>query len=323
MGECLIVRRGGESYRLPVLDSNYPKDVSTTVIKGNNASATFSVVISEPGSPAEYTYQWYVDGNAVSGATGSSYTKSGLSTNATYTVRCSVTNKKGTVESRVATLNVVQHYTPTLNPNYPQDATVVKGTSVKSEVRISASGNSTSYTYQWYKDDSPISGATSPSYNFTPTVEGTTTVYCAVTNSAGIVTSRTATITATEMYLYNDGNQYTSITGGWIKNESDISITFNSNSIDFADVYGTTNKAAMFTSNKIDVTKYSRLIIKGSTLDNISIGVTSSNNTSSPTFIASSTSTELDISTVSGSFYVCVAATAAPASAKITKIYLV
>ena len=37
MGECLIVRRGGESYELPVLSASYPKDVTVT------AAATYSV----------------------------------------------------------------------------------------------------------------------------------------------------------------------------------------------------------------------------------------------------------------------------------------
>ena len=34
MGECLIVRRGGESYELPVLSASYPRDVTVTAAAG-------------------------------------------------------------------------------------------------------------------------------------------------------------------------------------------------------------------------------------------------------------------------------------------------
>ena len=67
MGECLIVRRGGESYELPVLSASYPRDVTVTAAAG--ASASFSISITTPGRPAEYTYQWYRNGAAVSGVT--------------------------------------------------------------------------------------------------------------------------------------------------------------------------------------------------------------------------------------------------------------
>ena len=56
MGECLIVRRGGQAYKLPVLSENYPQDV--TIVASANGSAGFSVQIAEPGNPAEYTYKW-------------------------------------------------------------------------------------------------------------------------------------------------------------------------------------------------------------------------------------------------------------------------
>ena len=84
MGECLIVRRGGESYELPVLSASYPKDVTVTAAAG--ASASFSISITTPGRPAEYTYQWYRNGAAVSGGTAASLTLTGLTAAATYSV---------------------------------------------------------------------------------------------------------------------------------------------------------------------------------------------------------------------------------------------
>ena len=104
MGECLITRRGGEAYELPILNSAYPANV--TVVQAANASASFNVQIATPGKPAEYTYQWYLNGVKISGATNSSYTKTGLTAAGTHTLYCVVTNKAGTVTSRVATLTV-------------------------------------------------------------------------------------------------------------------------------------------------------------------------------------------------------------------------
>ena len=104
MGECLIVRRGGQAYKLPVLSENYPQDV--TLVASANGSAAFSVQITEPGSPAEYTYKWYKGGNLVSGTTGATLKLTGLTAATTTTVYCEVTNKAGTVTRRVATLTV-------------------------------------------------------------------------------------------------------------------------------------------------------------------------------------------------------------------------
>lgn len=104
MAECLKTRRDGALYSLPTLNTAYPQDVS--LIESASGSATFKVSILIDGKPAEYTYQWYVNNSAVSGATSSTYTKSGLTSTGTYSVYCNVTNKAGTVKSRVATLTV-------------------------------------------------------------------------------------------------------------------------------------------------------------------------------------------------------------------------
>ena len=189
----------GEIYKPAVLNADYPQDASKTVIKGNTTSATFSVQIAEAGYPAEYTYQWYLDGVAVEGATESSYVVGGLGETAEHTVYCEVTNKGGMAQSRIASLSVTQYYTPKLNSSYPANVTGAEiDGSATFKVEIEEAGNPAEYTYQWYVNDSAVSGATGASYTRSSHVKGTYTIYCKVTNAAGTVQSRTATLTVTK-----------------------------------------------------------------------------------------------------------------------------
>lgn len=103
MGECFISRRGGEVNKLPVLNENYPEDAS--VMQSIGGAVGFSILILEHGRPAEYTYQWYVNGTAVDGATSATYIKNTESAGI-CTIYCEITNKAGTVTSRIATLSV-------------------------------------------------------------------------------------------------------------------------------------------------------------------------------------------------------------------------
>lgn len=266
MGECLITRRGGETYKLPILNPNYPEDVTTTVIGENTTSATFHVAISEPGNPAVYTYQWYVNGVPISGATSASYTISDLSTTETYSVYCEVTNKKGTVTSRVATLKVTHYFTPTLNASYPADATVTVTSNGTFKVEIAEAGYPNDYTYQWYVNGEKVSGATKSSYSFTRSTEGSSTVYCEVTNTAGTVKSRTAKLTANRLYLYNKGNQYSSVTGGWVaarsgSNSADGYVNSLTHASDHMSINGRKNEwvGGAGTKNKLDLSKHTRV----------------------------------------------------------------
>jgi hypothetical protein len=310
------------SRKLMLINPEFPKDVTTTVIRGQTASATFEAKILEHGRPAEYTYQWYVNDLSIPGATGESYTLTGLGETVTSTVFCEVTNKKGTVRTRTATLNVEQYYTPVLNSSYPQNVTVENGKSVTCNVSIATAGNPDSYTYQWYKNGIAVSGATSSSYTFTPSSSEKPTVYCTVTNSAGTVTSRTATITVV-LYLYKQGDLCTSVSGGWKSQKADNgTITFKEDYVNKTYSGSDLRYTSIYSGKAISVTNYSKLIMRINSTDTtyaINIGLCKSPSTSTTvatvadnmaaragtkTVSSSQFDISVDISSLSGNYYV-------------------
>lgn len=126
----------------------------------------------------------------------------------------------------------------------------------------------------------------------------------------------------TELYLYNNGDQCTSVTGGWTKVEGGgEKISFASTKITFD--YGTSGgrSAAAYTVNKIDVSKYKTIVVTGkiTNLDvseeerSLTFGLTSSKTANDPSNWNSSKTRDikgvfeetLDISKVSSSYYVC------------------
>lgn len=165
----------------PVITTQ-PSSVSANL----NTPATFTVVATGDS----LTYQWYKGGVAISGATGSSYTVLATAANAaSYKVK--VTNGAGSVTSATATLTVVGP--PTIT-SQPSNLTVGVGSTATFTVTATGTG---SLTYQWYKNGTAISGATSTSYTTPATLSGDSgaTFYVRVSNSAGTIQSSTVTLT--------------------------------------------------------------------------------------------------------------------------------
>ena len=134
--------------------------------------------------------------------------------------------------------------------------------------------------------------------------------------------------------LYDSGNQYESFTGGWFANPNTSAyVVFNADNIQFVNGENTQTAAAIYTQNKIDVTRFSKLRVKGTVTNfdgnNIKFGLTNSNTTGySPSFVASAQVSKtgnmdatLDISGVTdGSYHVAV--WSKYANFKITQIML-
>jgi hypothetical protein len=168
---------------LPVITTQ-PTNQSVTV----GQTATFNVTATSTVMP--FTYQWFDNGTAISGATSSTYTTPATTAgdnSSQFTV--TVTNTSGSVTSNPATLTVTAGTPPSIT-SQPISVNVCTHASATLSVSALNAG-----TYQWFLNGSPIGGATSSSYfiaSAAATDAGSYTV--AVTNAAGSVTSQAATV---------------------------------------------------------------------------------------------------------------------------------
>jgi hypothetical protein len=155
-------------------------------------TATFSVAVS---GTAPLSYQWRKNTASISGATAASYTT--LATTAGDTgskFDVVVSNSAGNITSTRATLTVNSaSATPTISTQ-PVNQTVTAGQTATFSV---VAAGTAPLTYQWQKNGSTISGATATSYTtpVTTTADSGELFRVVVSNSAGNVTSNSATLT--------------------------------------------------------------------------------------------------------------------------------
>jgi parallel beta-helix repeat protein len=163
-------------------------------------SVTFTSTVS--GGYPPYSYQWYLNGSLVSGATSSTWTFTPLSIG-THKVYLKVTDIYGNVAiSDTATITVASQLAVSISPI---SASIFIGQSVT--FTSNTSGGYTPYTYQWFLNGSPVSGATSDAWTFTSTTSGIYHVYLNVTDGKGnTAQSETAQITATLLGDLNGDN---------------------------------------------------------------------------------------------------------------------
>ncbi|HEY1791955.1 MAG TPA: protease pro-enzyme activation domain-containing protein [Opitutaceae bacterium] len=123
---------------------------------------------------APFSYQWYLNGVAISGATGPTYLIAGAQSYNTGSYTVTVTNVDGSVTSSAAvvTLNI-----PAGDPDITTEP--VGGSLASGSVTLSVGASGSNLAYQWFLNGSAISGATGASY--TATASGSYTV--AVSNS--------------------------------------------------------------------------------------------------------------------------------------------
>jgi hypothetical protein len=181
---------------IPVSITSYtPQD--TTVQAGNVAS--FSVIAN---GTAPFTYQWYRNGSPV-GSNSSGYSYVTSTGNNGDSVFCVVSNSGGLYsdQSRTATLTVTSANSAvpvSISASTPSDVSVQAGNSAGFSVNVTGTAP---FSYQWYRNGSPV-GSNSSSYSYaTSTANNGDTVYCVVTNNGGAnsAVSRTASVSVTSM----------------------------------------------------------------------------------------------------------------------------
>jgi hypothetical protein len=146
--------------------------VSAAIVDGSNN------VLSVVASGDTLSYQWYLNGSAITGATAATYAATDAGTY--YVV---VTAADGIITSANAVISVTSAPVITAQPS---SATILAGSS--QALAVGADG--AELAYQWYKDGSAISGATHATY--AATAAGSYTAV--VSNTAGSVTSAAAVI---------------------------------------------------------------------------------------------------------------------------------
>jgi hypothetical protein len=166
---------------------------SSTVAVGSGVSFTVSA-----SSNLSLGYQWKKDGAFITGATSSTYTIASTKTTDAGNYTVVVTNSVGSVTSNSATLTVTA--APSIAAQ-PSSSSVTEGSAAS--FSVVATGTAT-LSYQWRKDGTAISGATSSTYTIASTKTTDAGSYTVVvTNSIGAVTSNSAALTILAPRLYS------------------------------------------------------------------------------------------------------------------------
>jgi Abnormal spindle-like microcephaly-assoc'd, ASPM-SPD-2-Hydin/Immunoglobulin domain/Immunoglobulin I-set domain len=176
----------------PVAPSITTQPLSKSVTAGQ--TATFTVTAT---GTATLNYQWKKNGGAISGATSASYTTPATSISdngASFTV--TVSNSTGSATSNPATLSVTAAPVAPSITAQPASKSVTAGQTAAFTVGATGTGT---LTYQWKKNGSAISGATTASYT-TPAAtvsDNGASFTVTVGDAGGSTTSNAATLTVT------------------------------------------------------------------------------------------------------------------------------
>lgn len=138
-----------------------------------------------------YTYQWYLNGLAIAGATSNPYIVAAVTTAHAGTYTVDVTNALGTTRLTAGTLTVGAAGSPVI-ALHPLSKVAVPGATVTFATNASGTG----LTYQWFRNNLALAGETGPvllRQNVGPADAGTYTVR--VSNASGSVTSTGGTLT--------------------------------------------------------------------------------------------------------------------------------
>jgi len=153
-------------------------------------SVTFSVVTE---GPKPQSYQWCKEGVAIENAVHASYTIESVTGEDLGNYTVVVSNENGEATSDIAVLSYLTAPTITV---HPVSLTVDAGAHIV--FSVDAPG---AVSYQWYKNDLPITGATDARYSIDPVKGISVGSYKVIaSNRAGTATSMAATLTLAKPY---------------------------------------------------------------------------------------------------------------------------
>jgi Concanavalin A-like lectin/glucanases superfamily/Bacterial Ig domain/Immunoglobulin domain/NHL repeat len=148
-GNLVVADSGNNTIRSGTMITNDPPTILTQPqnqdVNAGNA-VTFSV--SANGSATLY-YQWQFDGGDIPGATGTNYTLAGAQSDDAGNYSVIVTSPTGSILSSNAVLTV---YAPPVITNQPVSQAVLQGATVS----FSVAAGPLPLTYQWRKNDAPL-----------------------------------------------------------------------------------------------------------------------------------------------------------------------
>ena len=201
---------------------------SQTVLAGTNVA--FSVTAS---GYSPLSYQWFFGGNAISGvisgATNNNYGMTNVPVASSGNYWVVITNQFGSVTSSVARLTVV----PMVINLQPTNQVVADGGTVNLSLGITNSPAAVSY--QWWKDNAKLAGATNTTLSLTNAGVTNSGVYYAVaTNQYGIVISSPADVAVGSPNLLAWGNNNYGQLGNGTYNNASAPLTVVSNVVSAA-----------------------------------------------------------------------------------------
>jgi pectate lyase/pectin methylesterase-like acyl-CoA thioesterase len=171
-----------------------------------------STVLSVGASGSGLSYQWYKGGSVLAGANAATLAFSNvqLTDAGSYTVV--VSNLAGFVTSDPATLTITGGATAPSIVGQPVDLAVAEGSGGSFTVTVTGTAP---FSYQWYKNGSPLVGATAATYAIVSSTPGDAGSYhVVVTNAVDSVTSDSAILTVEGIADIALNGYAASVTGG-------------------------------------------------------------------------------------------------------------
>ena len=163
---------------------------SQTAMAGSRV--TFTVVATGTGP---LIYKWKKNGATLADSTSNSYTIASVANSDAGTYSVVVSNSVGNVVSLDAVLTITSTPVAPTITTQPQSQTITVGQTVTFSVAATGTGL---LAYQWKKDTTTISGATSSTYSITNVQSGNAGKYSVlVSDSVGKVLSDSAVLTVT------------------------------------------------------------------------------------------------------------------------------